>query len=111
MRRLLQGNVALKTIEGTARFVTDLLRRAFTSSIRSKFGFLVSKTRNRIAAPPSRSQQSQWRVSFIGLNGVVVKSHGSATAKGVANAVEVAARLVEEDITARITQDLARVSA
>ncbi|HEY0165200.1 MAG TPA: phosphate acyltransferase PlsX, partial [Sphingomicrobium sp.] len=34
------GNIALKTIEGTARFVTDLLRRAFTSSIRSKFGFL-----------------------------------------------------------------------
>jgi phosphate acyltransferase len=48
---------------------------------------------------------------FLGLNGVVVKSHGSATVKGVANAVEVAARLVEEDITARITQDLARVQA
>lgn len=31
------GNIALKTMEGTARFVTDLLRRAFTSSIRSKF--------------------------------------------------------------------------
>jgi glycerol-3-phosphate acyltransferase PlsX len=48
---------------------------------------------------------------FLGLNGVVVKSHGSANAKGVANALEVAARLVEEDITARITQDLARVQA
>jgi glycerol-3-phosphate acyltransferase PlsX len=47
----------------------------------------------------------------MGLNGVVVKSHGSATIKGVANAVEVAARLVEEDITARITQDLARIQA
>src|SRR3546814_12692129 len=37
------GNVALKTAEGTARFVTDLLRTAFTSSIRSKLGFLISK--------------------------------------------------------------------
>src|SRR3546814_12620357 len=37
------GNIALKTIEGTARFVTDLLRRAFTSSTRSKNGFLISR--------------------------------------------------------------------
>ena len=48
---------------------------------------------------------------FMGLNGVVVKSHGSANVAGVANAVEVAARLVEEDITARIQQDLARIDA
>src|SRR4030095_10015057 len=37
------GNIALKSVEGTARFVTDLLRRAFTSSIRSKIGFLISR--------------------------------------------------------------------
>ena len=37
------GNIALKAIEGTARFVTDLLRNAFTSSLRSKIGFLVSR--------------------------------------------------------------------
>ena len=48
---------------------------------------------------------------FLGLNGVVVKSHGSANATGVANAVHVAARLLEEDITQRITSDLARVDA
>jgi hypothetical protein len=46
---------------------------------------------------------------FLGLNGVVVKSHGSANAAGVANAVHVAARLLEEDITQRITSDLARI--
>ena len=46
---------------------------------------------------------------FLGLNGVVVKSHGSANAKGVANAVEVAARLLEDDITNRIKHDLAAV--
>jgi glycerol-3-phosphate acyltransferase PlsX len=37
------GNIALKAAEGTARFVADLLRRAFTSSTRSKIGFLVSR--------------------------------------------------------------------
>src|SRR3546814_20349561 len=37
------GNIALKTAEGTARFVTDLLKRSFTSSLRSKAGFLLSR--------------------------------------------------------------------
>lgn len=104
------GNIALKSIEGTARFVTDLLRRAFTSSIRSKFGFLVSRPATELIRHHLDPNNHNGAV-FMGLNGVVVKSHGSATVKGVANAVEVAARLVEDDITARIAQDLARVSA
>ncbi len=104
------GNIALKSIEGTARFVTDLLRRAFTSSVRSKFGFLVSRPATELLRHHLDPNNHNGAV-FMGLNGVVVKSHGSANVKGVANAVEVAARLVEEDITARITQDLARVQA
>jgi phosphate acyltransferase len=102
------GNIALKAIEGSARFVTDLLRRAFTSSLRSKFGFLVSRPATELLRHHLDPNNHNGAV-FMGLNGVVVKSHGSATSKGVANAVEVAARLVEEDITARIAQDLARV--
>jgi phosphate acyltransferase len=104
------GNIALKSIEGTARFVTDLLRRAFTSSLRSKFGFLVSRPATELLRHHLDPNNHNGAV-FMGLNGVVVKSHGSANVKGVANAVEVAARLVEDDITARIAQDLARISA
>ncbi len=48
---------------------------------------------------------------FLGLNGVVVKSHGSASPKGVANAIGVAAKLVEANITQRITEDLACIKA
>ena len=48
---------------------------------------------------------------FLGLNGVVVKSHGSANAVGVANAVAVAARLLEENLIDRITTGLAEVQA
>jgi phosphate acyltransferase len=99
------GNIALKAVEGAARFVTDLLRRAFTSSIRSKFGFLVSKPATELLRHHLDPNNHNGAV-FLGLNGVVVKSHGSANAKGVANAVEVAARLVEDDITARIAHDL-----
>jgi phosphate acyltransferase len=103
------GNIALKSIEGAARFVTDLLRRAFTSSIRSKFGFLVSRPATELLKHHLDPNNHNGAV-FLGLNGVVVKSHGSASVKGVANAVEVAARLVEEDITARIAQDMEQIA-
>ena len=104
------GNVALKTAEGTARFVTDLLRTAFTSSIRSKIGFLISKPAMHLLKHHLDPNNHNGAV-FLGLNGVVVKSHGSANDKGVANAVHVAARLLEEDITRRIAADMAGIAS
>ena len=99
------GNIALKAIEGTARFVTDLLKNAFTSSIRSKFGFLVSRPATELLRHHLDPNNHNGAV-FLGLNGVIVKSHGSANAAGVANAVAVAARLLEESLTERIAADL-----
>jgi glycerol-3-phosphate acyltransferase PlsX len=100
------GNIALKAIEGAARFVTDLLRNAFTSSLRSKIGFLVSRPATELLRHHLDPNNHNGAV-FLGLNGVVVKSHGSASAAGVANAVDVAARLLEDDLTQRISADLA----
>ena len=102
------GNIALKAIEGSARFVTDLLKTAFRSSLRSKIGFLVSRPATELLRHHLDPNNHNGAV-FLGLNGVVVKSHGSANAKGVANAVEVAARLLEDDITNRIKQDLGAI--
>ncbi len=102
------GNIALKAIEGTARFVTDLLKAAFRSSTRSKIGFLVSRPATELLRHHLDPNNHNGAV-FLGLNGVVVKSHGSANAKGVANAVEVAARLLEDDITNRIAHDLSEL--
>ena len=99
------GNVALKALEGTARFVTDLLKRSFQSSLRSKVGFLISRPATDLLRHHLDPNNHNGAV-FMGLNGIVVKSHGSANVKGVANAVEVAARLVEENVTQRITDDL-----
>src|SRR3954466_5797449 len=104
------GNIALKSLEGTARFVTDLLRRAFTSSVRSKIGFLISRPATELLKHHLDPNNHNGAV-FLGLNGLVVKSHGSATDKGVANAIRVAARMVREDITRKIAEDLAHVSA
>jgi glycerol-3-phosphate acyltransferase PlsX len=103
------GNIALKSLEGTARFVTDLLRRAFTSSIRSKIGFLISRPATELLKHHLDPNNHNGAV-FLGLNGLVVKSHGSATEKGVANAIRVAARMVREDLTRKIIEDLDNIS-
>ena len=103
------GNIALKAIEGAARFVTDLLKNAFRSSLRSKVGFLVSRPATELLRHHLDPNNHNGAV-FLGLNGVVVKSHGSADAKGVANAVAVAARLLENEITQRISADLERLA-
>jgi glycerol-3-phosphate acyltransferase PlsX len=102
------GNIALKAIEGAARFVTDLLKNAFRSSTRSKIGFLISRPATELLRHHLDPNNHNGAV-FLGLNGVVVKSHGSANAAGVANAVTVAARLLEENLTQRIAADLAEL--
>ena len=99
------GNIALKTAEGTARFVTDLLRRAFKSSLRSKAGFALSQPALNLLKVHLDPNNHNGAV-FLGLNGLVVKSHGAATPKGVANAINVAARMVRNDITRKIGDDL-----
>jgi glycerol-3-phosphate acyltransferase PlsX len=99
------GNIALKTAEGTARFVTDLLRRAFTSSLRSKAGFALSRPALNLLKVHLDPNNHNGAV-FLGLNGLVVKSHGSANPKGVANAIRVAASMVRNDITRKIGEDL-----
>jgi glycerol-3-phosphate acyltransferase PlsX len=104
------GNIALKTAEGTARFVTDLLRRAFTSSFRSKAGFLLSRPALHMLKVHLDPNNHNGAV-FLGLNGIVVKSHGNADAKGIANAIGVASRTIREDLNRKIADDLDNFSA
>lgn len=104
------GNIALKTAEGTARFVADLLRRAFRSSLRSKIGFLISRPATELLRDHLDPNNHNGAV-FLGLNGLVVKSHGGANEIGVAHAIEVAAKLVRDDLTRRISDDLGNFEA
>jgi len=104
------GNIALKTMEGTARFVTDLLRRAFTSSFRSKAGFLLSKPALHLLRVQLDPNNHNGAV-FLGLNGIVVKSHGGANPAGIANAISVAAKLASQGIGSRIAEDLGKIPA
>ena len=99
------GNIALKTAEGTARFVADLLKRAFTSSVRSKLGFLISRPATQLLRSHLDPNNHNGAV-FLGLNGIVVKSHGGANELGVATAIGNAAKMARADLTHRIAEDL-----
>ncbi len=102
------GNIALKTAEGTARFVADLLKRAFSSSARSKVGFLISRPATELLRDHLDPNNHNGAV-FLGLNGVVVKSHGGANELGVATAIGNAAKLVRANLTRRIADDLGAI--
>src|SRR3546814_17865316 len=88
---------------GTARFVTDLLRRAFTSSTRSKIGFLISSPATELLRHHLDPNNHNGAV-FLGLKGVVLKSHGSAADKGVANAVQRFAEWIDKDIKSQMPE-------
>ena len=104
------GNVALKTAEGLARFFRAELRGTFTESFRAKLGALIA--RPALMAMSARLDPSAINGGpFLGLNGVVVKSHGGTDAAGFANAIRLAASLARSDFIAEIDRKLAHSAA
>jgi phosphate acyltransferase len=101
------GNVALKTGEGLARFFRQQLRTTFTASLAGQAGALIA--RGPLQAMAARMDPNSGNGGpFLGLNGVVVKSHGGADARGYANAIRLAAELGREDFSAQIGRELGR---
>jgi glycerol-3-phosphate acyltransferase PlsX len=99
------GNVALKTGEGALKLVHDLLRQIFASSLSSKLGYLLAKSgleQMRVWLDPRRYNGAV----MLGLNGVVVKSHGGTDAEGFAHAVDVAMDMVVHRFNDRIRDGL-----
>ena len=102
------GNIALKTTEGTAKLVMQLLRQAFTASLSAKLGYLLARSeleRLRELVDPRRYNGAV----MVGLNGVVVKSHGGTDGPGFAHAVDVAMDMVVHRFNDRIREGLARI--
>lgn len=104
------GNVALKTAEGTARLVTDLLGRAFKSSFMTKLGYLLSRPGLRSLKDHLDPNNHNGGV-FLGLNGLVMKSHGGANAKGFSSAVASAIDMAENDLVRLIGENLQEIAA
>ncbi len=103
------GNVALKTGEGALKLIGELLRQVFTSSISARLGYLLARPgldRLREWLDPSRYNGAV----MVGLNGVVVKSHGGTDAQGFAHAVDVAMDMVVHRFNDHIREGLTRIS-
>jgi phosphate acyltransferase len=101
------GNIALKTAEGTARQIMDLLREAIGKSWVSKIGYLLARPAFRALRDKLDPKKSNGGV-FLGLRGVVVKSHGGIDAEGFAYAVDVGYEMVQYDLLTKINQMLNR---
>lgn len=99
------GNVMLKTTEGAAKMITSFLKEEYTANLFSKFAALVSLPvlKNFKKRVDPREYNG---ASFLGLQGIVVKSHGSADAYSFCNAIHVAMLEVEKDVPALISKKL-----
>jgi phosphate acyltransferase len=102
------GNIALKTGEGTLKLISELLRQVFRSSLAARLAYLLAR--------PALDRLREWLdprryngAVMVGLNGVVVKSHGGTDAEGFAHAIDVAMDMVEHRFNDGIREGLARV--
>lgn len=103
------GNVALKTMEGTARAVGEFVKEALRSTVPSKIGGILAK--NALAAMKKRVD---WReiggAPLVGVNGVAVISHGASDARAIGNAIERACDAARADCTSEIAEAAGRAA-
>ncbi|OSM04401.1 putative phosphate:acyl-[acyl carrier protein] acyltransferase [Magnetofaba australis IT-1] len=104
------GNISLKSSEGVAQMLTHFLREAFGHSLLTKLGYLMARPalrRFRDRVDPRKYNGAM----LLGLNGVVVKSHGSADETAFANAIEVAYHLAVNGVNDEIRSKVASAQA
>ncbi|MYZ48480.1 phosphate acyltransferase PlsX [Propylenella binzhouense] len=97
------GNIALKTAEGTARQISEYLRAAMSRTLMARLGYLLARS----AFDRLREKMDPRKVNggvFLGLNGMVIKSHGGTDAEGFASAVELARDMARHDLVLQIAR-------
>ncbi|MGE0565150.1 MAG: phosphate acyltransferase PlsX [Pseudolabrys sp.] len=99
------GNIALKTAEGTARQIAQYLRSAISRSWISKLGYLLARSAFQALREKMDPRNSNGGV-FLGLNGIVIKSHGGADTEGFAAAIDLGYDMVRYDLLAKIGQSM-----
>ncbi len=102
------GNIALKTAEGTAKLVVHFLRSALTRSLFGRVGALFASGALRALRRKLDPRASNGGI-FLGLNGIVVKSHGGTDALGFAGALDMAIDMADSGVMTRIVADRAHV--
>ncbi len=102
------GNIALKTAEGTARLVSGFVRDALSANMLSKLGALLAMGGLRKLKSRMDPRSVNGGV-FLGLNGVVLKSHGGTDATGFATTVRLASNLARSDFSEDVANSLQRL--
>ena len=103
------GNILLKGVEGTAGMMMKLLKQSMMSSLRCKIGALLCKPAFR-TLKHSLDYTSVGGAPLLGVNGGVIKAHGSSDAKAMMNAIYQAERLTRADITGMIRNAMAELA-
>jgi glycerol-3-phosphate acyltransferase PlsX len=103
------GNIALKTAEGTATLIREFLRAAFNATPLSKIAAMMAYTSLRRLTKRIDPRRVNGGV-FLGLNGTVVKSHGSADSTGISAAIKLAFNLADSNFNERLAARVATVS-
>jgi glycerol-3-phosphate acyltransferase PlsX len=101
------GNIALKTAEGTARQMAEYLKGAMTRTLSARIGYLFARSAFRELRERMDTRKANGGV-FLGLNGIVIKSHGSTDAEGFAAAIGLGHGVVRDELLAKITAALGR---
>jgi phosphate acyltransferase len=101
------GNIALKTAEGTARQMAEYLKTAMTRTLSARIGYLFARSAFRELRERMDTRKSNGGV-FLGLNGIVIKSHGSTDAEGFAAAIGLGHGVIRDELLAKITAALGR---
>ncbi len=104
------GNVALKTAEGTASLISELLRAAFKYTPLSRIASLLAYPSLKRLSKRIDPRQVNGGV-FLGLNGTVVKSHGSADATGVSAAIKLGFTLAQSGFSEKLAARVASVAS
>ena len=99
------GNIALKTAEGTARQFAQYLRSAMSRTWRTRLGYLLARQAFRTLSEKTDPRKVNGGV-FLGLNGIVIKSHGGTDAEGFASAVDLGYDMARHELLAKIEQTL-----
>jgi phosphate acyltransferase len=101
------GNIALKTAEGTARQFAEQLRSAMSRTWRTRLGYVLARQAFRTLNEKMDPRKVNGGV-FLGLNGIVIKSHGGTDAEGFAAAIDLGYDMARHELLAKIEQTLGR---
>jgi glycerol-3-phosphate acyltransferase PlsX len=99
------GNIALKAAEGTARQLGELFKVELNRTFLRKLGYLLAQPAFRAVSEKMDPRRSNGGV-LLGLNGIVIKSHGSTDSEGFARAIDIGHEMVQHELLAKVGQTL-----